>query len=300
MPGRALVEITGAGARSFLQGLITNDIKLLDRAEQNEPEKQDAPKTLLYACLLTPQGKFDYDFFIRKEENGYILDCEGGERAQSLIKRLGLFALRAEIEIKPIGSADIPARIIVGTGPTKPPKGAYPDPRHPDMGWRFYGDLEQNSDQDSFHQESPFNNLDDPNSFDEYDIHRICLGIPDGSRDMVVQKSTLIESGLDHLNAVSFDKGCYLGQELVARMHYRGLAKKHLVPVYIDDHADVSPNLSPGQSITDTEDRHIGEMRSRNGLYGLALIKDEAIEKHNSQGQNNLRGLKILNRQDPS
>ncbi len=237
---RALLIITGKDAQSFLQGLISNDITVLDT------------QPMLYSCLLSPQGKFLYDFFIRKdtEQDRYILDCEGGERLESLTKMLKMYKLRADIQFEQIDDATVYA--IIGHD-----KQGTPDPRHPEMGTRLYDETPQ----------------DIPESaFEAWDTHRINLCVPNGSRDLIPQKSTLLESNIDKLNGVSFTKGCFVGQELTARMHYRGLAKKHLRTVTCDA-LQLSAFPACGTPLK-LQDKTIGEMRASCGDKGIALIKD--------------------------
>lgn len=217
---RGIIRISGADARSFLQGLITNDIRLLETCD------------CIYACLLTPQGKFLYDFFIHKDGDALLLDCEGGERALSLAKLLAMYRLRADVVIETRESADVFAVFGADIGA--------PDPRHTEMGNRSF--------------ERPMGIEERP--FEAWDTRRIELCVPDGSRDLIPQNSTMDEAHMDQLNAVSYDKGCYLGQELTARMHYRGLGKKHLQTVRLD--------ALPEKA----------ELRSTCGDVGLALVKD--------------------------
>ncbi len=220
LKNRGQVKISGKDRRSFLQNLITNDMNLLD--EQN----------IVYSCLLTPQGKFLFDFFISQSNEMLIIDCEGAERSHDLIKLLNMYKLRADINIEVIENA--PVYAIIGS-----PDYGYKDPRHKDMGYRSY--------------EKP-DDLPEQN-FDRWDYLRISLSIPDGSRDMIVGRSTLLECNIDKLNGVSFDKGCYIGQEITARMHYRGLVKKHLRTVKLDELQDGA------------------ELRSSCRDIGLALVK---------------------------
>lgn len=220
LKGRGLLRISGADAQTFLQGLITNDIKLLDQHPN------------LYACLLTPQGKFLYDFFITKNSDTFLLDCEGGDRTTALSKLLNMYKLRAHVMIETIENSNVYAIFGAQIGT--------PDPRHPDMGYRSF--------------EQPQNVEERP--FEEWDHKRISLCIPDGSRDLIPQNSTMDEGHMDQLNAVSYDKGCYMGQELTARMHYRGLGKKHLKTVNISE-------LSDG-----------AELRSTCRDIGIALVKE--------------------------
>jgi folate-binding protein YgfZ len=106
----------------------------------------------------------------------------------------------------------------------------------------------------------------------DWDLHRLTLGIPDGSRDCAVEDALAVESNLDLLNGVAWDKGCYVGQELTARTHFRALVKKRLAPVTIDGAA---PDF--GAMLTDDSGKELGEMRSSNGALGLALLRTDAI-----------------------
>lgn len=234
LPKRGLITITGKDRLSFLQALITNDVELL---------KQQAS---IYACLLTAQGKFLYDFFVIGGHAHLTLECEGGARAHDLYERLTRYKLRADVSLSIEDNTDIYA----GFDNLKTPS-VYHDPRHADMGWRSFAPPEGYSEM----------------KFSYWDIHRLKLGIPDGSRDMIPEQSTLLECHIDKFNGLSYEKGCYIGQELTARMHYRGLAKKHLYPV-----TGSLPNF--GMAITSREGKHIGEMRSSCEGYGLALLKD--------------------------
>ena len=215
---RGLIHLEGPDRHVFLQDLITNDIEKLS------PDKQ------LYACLLTPQGKFLHDFFVIEGKNFTLLDCEGGQRGQDLFKRLNTYRLRKDVQISVEENND--AYAVFGA-----PIGL-PDPRDPEMGNRTF--------------EKP----DLPERpFEEWDCNRINLTIPDGSRDLRPEKSTMDEARMDQLNAIDYDKGCYVGQELTARMHYRGLGKKHLQTVKLDE---------PPEN---------AELRSSCGDIGIALVR---------------------------
>ena len=144
----------------------------------------------------------------------------------------------------------------------RPGNGALPDPRHNHMGYR------------SFMQPEKIEEA----AFDVWDRHRIRLCVPDGSRDMQLEKSTLLESNIDKLNGLSFKKGCYMGQEITARMHFRGLAKKHLYAVESDGplpHADETIIVN---------EKLAGAMRSSNGHIGIALLKDDMTDNLESIG----------------
>lgn len=237
LPDRGLLRISGPDRRAFLQGLVSNDVNLLDR------------QPCVYACFLTPQGKFLHDMFISEVNETLLLDIEGGARAQDLCHRLEVYRLRSDVMLELVPETTVYAIF------TENKTSGVADPRHTGMGHRAF----ERPDLPAI-------------SFETWDRQRISLGIPDGSRDMVPLKSTLLESNVDRLNGVSWKKGCYLGQELTARMHYRGLAKKHLYPVHLAEQA----GWQPGDTIT-LGDRAVGEMRSRCGDVGLALLKDEAV-----------------------
>lgn len=232
LPGRGLIHVEGEDRKTFLQGLITNDMETL------------APGRLLYACLLTPQGKFLHDFFVQEGNGVILLECEGGARAQDLFKRLNAHRLRAKVTLSV--EETVPVYAVFGS------EEGLPDPRHADMGRRSF--------EKPACEEQPFA---------VWDKHRIARGIPDGSRDMEIEKSTLLECNLDKMNAIDWNKGCYMGQELTARMHYRGLAKKHLYAVHI-----VGDTPVPFSDIGS-----IGTMRSSCDDVGLALLRDDKIKE---------------------
>lgn len=233
---RGLIKISGKDRLSFLQGLITQDIKRLES------------ETMLYSCLLSSNGKFLHDFFIIQQNEDIIIDCEGQNRTEQLAEILNTYKLRSQITME-----ILPENIVYNIwGGTE----GYKDPRHPKMGNRSLKKPSQDI------EEKPF-------SF--WDITRIQLCIPDGSRDLIPGKSTLSEGRIDTLDGVSYSKGCYIGQELTARMHYRGLAKKHLYAIRAENLPDT------GQAIIN-EEKTIGEMRSSCGEFGMALLKDEEVQ----------------------
>lgn len=250
LPARGLVHVEGKDHFPFLQNLITND---LNKLTSSYP---------LYACLLTAQGKFLHDFFVHDTGEAYLLECEGGIRAQDLCKRLSMYRLRADVKIS------VEDNTTVYAGLNGRPDHGFADPRHDEMGWRSF--------------EKPHDI--DQAGFDEWDKHRIRLCVPEGSRDLVPENSTLAEGRIDELNGVSYEKGCYVGQELTARMHYRGLAKKHLYAVQSIDGKALPQNGTP----VIMHEQVIGEMRSSCGDMGLALLKDSEMENID------YAGLKLL------
>lgn len=191
LPDRAIIKVTGTDAKSFLQGLITQDIALLN------------PEVMLYSALLTPQGKYLYDFFITQHEDDIWME---GNNAQmhAMLPKLTLHQLRSDVSLS---VEDCTVYVSFD-------QGEYADPRHGDMGWRSY--------------QTPEGNETSPTAYHE---KRIALAIPDGTTDLIQGKSSPFEGNLDRLNALSFTKGCYMGQELVSRIHHRGLIKKRLSPI---------------------------------------------------------------------
>jgi folate-binding protein YgfZ len=237
LKNRGAVIVSGPDQRAFLQGLITNDINLLDTLP------------CIYACLLTPQGKFLYDFFVTKQGDGLHLECEGGARTQDLMNRLNHFKLRSKVTLELSDNIDIYYTSVQTDE-------GYADPRHTALGFRtrLKPDLPEQD-------------------FSDWDSLRISLTIPDGSRDLDIEKSTLEDARIDMLNGVSYTKGCYLGQELTARIHHRGLAKRHLYALQTPE--QFLP--APGADIT-SNGKVIGEMKSSCGSIGLALIRDDAVD----------------------
>ncbi|MDP7143553.1 MAG: folate-binding protein [Alphaproteobacteria bacterium] len=243
LKNRGLIHIEGDDRKDFLQDIVTNDINGL------------SPATPIYSCLLSPQGKFLHDFFMIELNNTILLDCEGGERAQDLFKRLKMYSLRRKVTFSVEDDHDMFA--VIGTD-TPPVPTAFKDPRHPDMGWRVHGTHPEDM------PEKPF---------DVWDEHRIRLCVPDGSRDMEIDRSTMLECNIDTLHGVSFTKGCFIGQELTARMNYRGLSKKHLYAMQINDTA-----LQTGDNIQ-IDGKTVGTLRSHCNGVAIAQIKKDALDR---------------------
>ncbi len=252
LPLRGVVCITGPDTRSFLQELVTNDVEKV------------RPGQAVYAALLTPQGKYLFDFFmVDYGRDGcdcdVLLDCEAARRGE-LIERLEMYKLRADVEF--IDRTDAFA-IWAILGDITVPGGdslIFRDPRHPAMGHRAIVAA-------SGHPGFP------EGSFEDYERLRLTLGIPDSSRDIEVNKRLVLEANLDALNGVDFDKGCYVGQEIAARMKYRGKVRKRLLPVRFDGQAP-----EPGSAIFVNE-VEIGETRSRLEDRAIALIRIEDLAK---------------------
>jgi len=236
---RNVIAIAGEDRIAFLQGLITNDANALT---------DGAP---LYAAMLSPQGKFLHDFFLIPQGDHILLDIHS-TRAADLLARFKLYKLRAKVTF----ALQPELRVTAAWGEEAAPHGAIADPRLPALGWRIYGD-------------APAANAD-------YEAHRITLGIPDGAKDMHIDKSLLLEFGFENLHGVSFSKGCYVGQEVTARSKFRGQVRRQLYSVQGN-----TPLPATGTEIT-SGGMAIGELRSVSGTHGLALLKTEEVEKSTS------------------
>ena len=268
LENRGLLAVAGPDRVSFLQGLISNDVEKV------------GPDQAVYAALLTPQGKYLYDFFILEMDGALMLDCERAG-LEELKKRLSLYKLRADVSLED-RSGDLAVAALFGdaaltalglpnkTGAALAFGGGMvcTDPRLADAGGRAVlpsGKAEAALTAAGF---SPAEEVD-------YDRLRLALGLPDGNRDLITDKSILLESGFGELNGVDWDKGCFIGQELTARTKYRGLVKKRLMPVTFN-----GPPPEPGTPIL-AGGKDAGEMRSslvtEDGGIGLALIRLEAL-----------------------
>jgi folate-binding protein YgfZ len=210
-----------------------------------------APGRAVWAALLTPQGKYLADFFILSDGARLLLDAEAAQAAM-LVQRLSRYRLRSRVAI-----AEAPVLVYAAwDGVPEAHAIMAPDPRLEGAGWRILA------------SEALAGNATE----EEYDLHRLALGLPDGSRDMEPEKTVLLEAGFDELNGVSWSKGCYMGQELTARTKYRGLLKRRLVPVSI-----AGPLPPPGTPIT-RDGVEVGVMRSGREGLGMALLRLEALE----------------------
>ena len=246
LPNRGVLRIAGPDRVGFLQGLISNDVKSV------------RPGHAIYACLLTPQGKFLHDFFLIADGESLLLDCEA-ERRLDLMGKLKMYRLRSKVEITDETEA-FAVFAALGPGHASSDGQRYPDPRRSALGDRILLPANQ-----------PAGLV--PERFETYDRLRIAEAVPDGSRDMEVGKAILLENNIDLLNGISWDKGCYTGQELTARTRYRGLIKKRLVPVAIS-----GPTPTIGTPLIE-KGAEIGEMRSSCGNIGLALLRLEVVRQ---------------------
>ena len=243
LPDRGVIVVEGEERVAFLQGLVSNDVTLV------------APGRAVWAAMLTPQGKWLADFFILAGDDGLLIDCERSQ-AGMLVARLSRFRLRAKVAV-----SDRSATVTVAAawGREPPPLSdavVAADPRLPDAGWRIISAARISPTADAA----------------DWDLHRLALGLPDGARDLEAERTVLLEAGFDELNGVSWSKGCYMGQELTARTHYRGLLKRRLVPV------DVQGELPPPGSPVLRDGVEVGTMRSGRGTRGLAVLRLDQLD----------------------
>jgi hypothetical protein len=224
MTARSILSVTGNDRIDFLQGLITNTV----------PASND----IAYAALLTPQGKFIADFFVITQEARILLDV-AEPHAQSLLQRLSMYRLRANVAIEPIA-------MPVSRGLGAVPAGGYADPRHPDLGWRCYDGDALDGDVD-------------------WDALRIAHIIPETGIELTPD-SYILEAGFERLNGIDFKKGCYVGQEIVARMKHKTTLKKGLRRVVVTGPAEA------GTVIT-SAGKPAGVLHTRSGDQAIAYLR---------------------------
>jgi len=203
MNARTLLRLSGPDANDFLQGLITNDVN-------------KAKGSLVYAALLTPQGKFIADFFVTSDADALLVDV-ATSHAPTLAQRLTMYRLRADVQIE-----ESPLGVSRGTGPA--PNNSQPDPRHSALGWRLYSDTNQSDDTD-------------------WDALRVTHVIPETGIELTPD-TYILEAGFERLNGIDFRKGCYVGQEIAARMKHKTELKKGLVQVSIDGAAPIGTQIT--------------------------------------------------------
>ena len=233
LTGRAVVAITGADAAGFLQGLVTADV-------QGLAEGQSA-----YAALLTPQGKILHDFFVLRRDAGFLLDVAAGQ-LDSLVQRLGIYKLRAAVTIT--GKPEL--NVIVS-----PEAGDYADPRTAAIGYRAM-------------TERTAAGPDGP-----YHAARIALGLADSERDLGSGEYFPHEANLDQLGAVSFTKGCYVGQEVVSRMEHRGTARSRILPV------SVAGSAPAKGAAVEAGGKPVGTVLSSAGETALAILRLDRLHE---------------------
>jgi folate-binding protein YgfZ len=268
VPHRTVFRIHGADKIDFLQGLVSCDVTHV------------SAQSYLWGAFLTPQGKYLYDFFITLENDAFLLETDV-HSVDEFMGKLKKYRLRRKIDIQAapewrvfalqMPSAD-PLPNIFTTKPADADIILRRDQRFASAGYRGiarHADMLAKNLSETFTKETPA----------LFERQRILMGLPDGSRDMIPEKSVLLECGFEELHGVSFDKGCYMGQEVTARTKYRGLVKKKLLPI------ESTHPLPSGTAIyaADTG-KNVGTVRSSvrmdDGLsHGLAFLRQDAHAK---------------------
>jgi tRNA-modifying protein YgfZ len=253
---RGVIEMAGTEATGFLQRLITNSVLNIPKGEGR------------YAGLLTPQGKLLFDFFVVPlpggADAGYLIDC-AGEQTADLVTRLNLHKMRAKIAIEDKSKKIAVAAIFGGEVAAGLEGVVYRDTRGPSMGWRAIAPREALA------------RLTDAGEA-TYEAHRIAQGVPKGGVDFRYGDAFVHDVNLDLMNGVDFKKGCYVGQEVVARVHYRNSARKRIVKIHFD-----GPAPAQGTQITAGE-TNIGQVGSMAGDNGLAMVRLDRLEEARAAG----------------
>ena len=254
LPERSVVKVIGDDARRFLNGLASNDIGKV------------APGRPSFAALLTPQGKIIVDFIVAEaapeDGGGFFLDCPRA-LTSALVEKLNFYKLRAKVTIEDLSDALGVMAVWDGTGDSEYGL-CYADPRLAALGWRIMlppnlaaeaaGDLAAT--------------LTDAAA---YDAHRIALGVPRGGSDFSYGDTFPHEADMDQLAGVDFDKGCYIGQEVVSRVEHRASARNRVVPIAFDRFAPI-----PGLPVT-AGDKNLGMIGSASNGRGLALLRLDRV-----------------------
>ena len=230
---RRLVTLSGPDALPFLQGLVSNDVSRL------------TSPGIVYAALLTPQGKYLADFFVVQTGAELLLDLPEA-LADATLRRLNMYRLRADVQIAPADLA-----VSRGLGPA--PKGALQDPRHPALGWRFYG--------------APM-----AETAIDWDAVRVEHLIPETGIELIPDETFILEAGFEVLHGVDFRKGCYVGQEVTARMKHKTELRKGLVRMAI------SGTAAPGTPILMADGREAGRLGTVAGDKALAHMRFDRME----------------------
>lgn len=225
---RVVYDITGADALTFLQGMLSNDVAPLGRGAG-----------IVWAALLTPQGKYLADFFVISLNGALLLDIKDSIAAAT-VKRLMMYRLRANVQI-------MPSDRLVTRGLGALPDGALGDPRHAALGWRSYG-------------------APGAPAVTDWDAIRVQFCIPETGIELIADDSYLLECGFERLHGVDFRKGCYVGQEVTARMKHKTELRKGLARVMVGGAAAVGAEILAG-------DKTVGRLFTQSGGFGIAHLR---------------------------
>ena len=264
---RGVVRVSGEDARPFLDGLVTCD---LDKVAPDRPR---------FGALLTPQGKLLFDFLLfeapQDAGGGFYLDCLRF-MAPDLAKRLGFYKLRAKVAVEDLSET---LAVVAGWGDAPKPDDAIglvgDDPRLTALGWRAIVAAEDAAalasppeGEAESREARPGEGESATPGHGAYHAHRIALGVPEGGKDFLFNDTFPHEALMDQLNGVDFDKGCYIGQEVVSRMQHRGTARTRIVPVVYED----GFTAEPWSEVTAGE-RRLGKVGTGANGRGLVMIR---------------------------
>ena len=251
---RGVIKVSGEDARTFLNGLVTTDVTLL------------RPGLGRFGALLTPQGKIIADFLITEAPDGhgggFLIDLPR-PLAKGLTDKLGFYKLRAKVAVENL--SDSLGVLAVWDGePSMKPDLTFADPRNETLGWRILVPEEL---------KQKVADLCGADLVEEaaYEVHRIAHGVPRGGLDFMYSDAFPHETNMDRLHGVDFDKGCYVGQEVVSRMQHRGTARTRIVRVTLED---FSPEA--GTPVV-AGDKSVGTMGSTAGGHGIALVRTDRV-----------------------
>lgn len=278
---RGVLRVAGEDARPFLQGLISNDVARV------------SPTQAVWAAFLTAQGRYLHDFFVVESDGALLLESEAS-RLADLKRRLSMYRLRSRVTIEPaepplsvwglagdaaagavgLDAGEAGSAVVVAGGVV------FVDPRLPAAGLRA---LLPRASGEAALLERGFR----PGAAGSFDALRIELGLPDGSRDLMIDKTLLLEAGFLELGGIDWDKGCYLGQELTARMRWRGLVKRRLLPMRVQ-----GPLPAAGTHIL-LDGREVGEVRSGADGWAMAMLRLDALAKIQAAGGIAVEGARL-------
>lgn len=254
LPDRGVVKVAGEAARAFLNGLVTSDMTRV------------SPQCASYAALLTPQGKIVADFIVAEapaaDGGDFFLDCPRA-LAPGLVQKLNFYKLRAKLQASDLSETLGVMAVWGGEGNSEYGL-AYPDPRLPALGWRVVLPPHLASKAAADLKAELVN-------ASEYDAHRIALGIPRGGLDFAYGDTFPHEADMDQLGGVDFEKGCYVGQEVVSRVEHRASARNRIVPVTFDGGAPEA-----GAPVT-AGGKQVGNMGSAAAGRGLATLRLDRV-----------------------
>ncbi|MEO1067030.1 MAG: folate-binding protein [Pseudomonadota bacterium] len=234
---RAVLAIDGDDARMLLQGLVTVDLDRLGDTGH------------VFGALLAPQGKIQFDFFIHAHDGRLLIDMDR-DRASDFLKRMMLYKLRSDVTLADV-SDTYHVRVSWGAAPI-----GTRDARLAALGTRdvVEGSTESNATPDTYH------------------AHRMSLGVPEAGKDFSYDDIFPHDAMLDALKGVDFDKGCYVGQEVVSRMQHRGTARKRFF------HVEAAASLPAAGEAVESDGKPIGTLGGSLGSKGLALVRTDRLE----------------------